>query len=119
MDRYGSAFVGARAGVGLCAPAGKALGEAKGGFDTLQNVASLFANPWVLLGGWVHYLAFDLFIGCWEVVDARERGLSHWMVVPCLLLTFLFGPAGLLLYFGIRLAMSPAPRTASSTSATS
>ena len=55
-------------------------------------------------GGWVHYLAFDLFIGAWQVRDARVQGISHLLVIPCLQLTFLFGPAGLLLYFLIRAA---------------
>ena len=54
--------------------------------------------------GWVHYLAFDLFVGSWQVRDAQERGIPHLAVVPSLILTFLFGPVGLLLYFIIRLA---------------
>ena len=41
-----------------------------GGFGSLAQVAALFSNPWLLLAGWVHYLAFDLFIGSWEVRDA-------------------------------------------------
>ena len=74
----------------------------EGGFGSLAEVARLFANPWLLLAGWTHYLAFDLFVGSWEVRDARSLGISHWLVVPCLLLTFLFGPAGWLLYTSIR-----------------
>lgn len=81
------------------------LGEAAGGFGSLAGVTQLFANPFVLLGGWIHYLAFDLFIGAWEVRDAQKHGLRHWCVVPCLLLTFMFGPAGLLLYFVLRYAV--------------
>ena len=73
-----------------------------GGFSTLAEVAALFSNPWLLLAGWVHYLAFDLLVGSWEVEDAAERGLAHWMVVPCLALTFLFGPAGWLAYRIVR-----------------
>ena len=69
-----------------------------GGFSSLPAVATLFANPWLLLAGWIHYLAFDLFVGSWEARDARERGVPHLALVPCLLLTFLFGPAGWLLY---------------------
>lgn len=76
-----------------------------GGFSSLSDVALLFSNPWLLLAGWVHYLAFDLLIGSWEVRDARERGINHLFVVPCLILTFLFGPAGWLLYMGIRAQM--------------
>jgi hypothetical protein len=76
----------------------------EGGFDSLAAVRALFTNDWLLLAGWVHYLAFDLFVGSWETRDARERGIPHGLVIPCLLLTFLFGPAGLLLYFALRTA---------------
>jgi Domain of unknown function (DUF4281) len=78
------------------------FGRAEGGFSTLDGVASLFTNPWMLLAGWVHYLAFDLLIGTWEARDAPERGIPHLLVVPCLFLTFMFGPAGWLLYMGLR-----------------
>jgi Domain of unknown function (DUF4281) len=76
--------------------------DAEGGFGTLAGVQALFSNQWILLAGWVHYLAFDLFIGSWQVRDSKEHDISHWLVVPSLILTFLFGPAGLLLYFMIR-----------------
>jgi hypothetical protein len=79
-------------------------GESGGNFQTLTGVSTLFENHWLLLAGWVHYLAFDLFIGAWEVRDSKALGISHWIVLPCLALTFLFGPVGLLLYFLIRIA---------------
>ena len=73
-----------------------------GGFSSLADVALLFGNPWMLLAGWIHYLAFDLLVGCWEARDARERGVPYLLMLPCLALTFLFGPAGWLLYMGNR-----------------
>lgn len=73
-----------------------------GGFDSLEAVMRLFTNPVAVLTGWVHYLAFDLFVGAWEVRDARARGVPHLLVVPCLILTLLLGPAGLLAYLAIR-----------------
>lgn len=73
-----------------------------GSFASLGGVAQLFANPWLLLAGWVHYLAFDLLVGAWEAQDARERGVPDVWVVPCLFLTFMFGPAGWLAYQGVR-----------------
>lgn len=76
-----------------------------GGFGSLSQVAQLFAQPAVLLAGWIHYLIFDLFVGSWEVRDARRLGISHGLVIPCLLLTFLLGPIGLLLYWLLRLAL--------------
>jgi ABA DEFICIENT 4-like len=78
------------------------LGSASGGFGSLAAVAALFADPYVLLAGWIHYLAFDLFVGSWEVRDAQRIGISHAAVVPCLILTFLLGPAGLLVYLTVR-----------------
>ena len=78
------------------------LARSEGGFSSLAGVRALFDNPWALLAGWTHYLAFDLFIGGWEVRDAQSRGIPHLLIVPALVLTFLFGPAGLLLYQVIR-----------------
>ena len=80
------------------------FGASEGGFGSLAEVARLFQNPHNLLAGWIHYLAFDLFVGAWEVRDAQRVGLHHLLVVPCLLLTFFFGPVGLLLYFVLRFA---------------
>lgn len=77
-------------------------GSAEGGFGSLAEVRRLFEDPYLLLAGWVHYLAFDLFLGSWEVRDAQRHGVAHLLVVPCLVLTFLFGPAGLLSYLTIR-----------------
>ncbi len=78
------------------------LPGSEGGFGSLAEVKQLFTNDRALLAGWVHYLAFDLFVGCWEVSDAHERGIGHLWVVPCLLLTFMLGPAGLLAYLLLR-----------------
>lgn len=78
--------------------------SAEGGFDSLANVMALFTSPWVALAGWLHYLAFDVFVGAWEVRTARREGIAHALVLPCLLLTFLFGPAGFALFLAIRAA---------------
>lgn len=78
------------------------FGRAEGSFSTLDGVATLFTNRWLLLAGWLHYLAFDLLIGTWEARDARERGVPHLLLVPCLFMTLMFGPAGWLAYLGVR-----------------
>ena len=77
---------------------------AEGYFGSLDGVAALFTVRGLLLAGWIHYLAFDLFVGSWEVSDARTNGVHHLLVVPCLFLTFMAGPAGLLLYFIVKYA---------------
>jgi hypothetical protein len=76
-----------------------------GGFSTLGDVALLFSDRWLLLAGWLHYLAFDLLVGRWEAVDAASRGVRTWAVAPCMVLTFLFGPLGWLSYAVLRMAM--------------
>src|SRR5207245_1585143 len=81
----------------------------QGGFGSLEQVARLFQNPYLLLAGWIHYLAFDLFTGAWEVRDAARQRITHAVVIPCLVLTFLFGPIGLLTWFLIRSSMRGLP----------
>ncbi|MFN0060916.1 MAG: ABA4-like family protein [Myxococcaceae bacterium] len=73
-----------------------------GGFSSLSGVATLFSQPGVLLAGWIHYLAFDLLVGTWEAQDAHARGISRLLLLPCLFLTFMFGPAGWLAYQVVR-----------------
>ncbi len=75
------------------------------GFGSLHAVTLLFSAPEALLAGWIHYLAFDLFTGAWEARDAASLGISRFLVAPCLVLTFLFGPVGLACYLLLRLAL--------------
>lgn len=79
--------------------------KSSGGFGSLAQVSKLFSNPYLLLAGWIHYLAFDLFTGSWQVRDSERLRIAHAYVVPCLLLTFLFGPVGLLTWFLIRTSL--------------
>ncbi len=75
----------------------------RGGFFSLRGVISLFKTPRVVLGGWIHFLAFDLMVGLFIATDAASRGISHWLLLPALFLTLMYGPAGLLLYLAMRL----------------
>ena len=68
----------------------------------LAELAQLLARPEAALTAWIHFLAFDLFVGRWAYRDSRERGISAWFMAPVLLLTLLFGPLGLLLYLMLR-----------------
>jgi Domain of unknown function (DUF4281) len=77
---------------------------ADGGFSSLRDVMKLFTKPEIVLAGWIHYLAFDLFVGAWEVRTARREQIPFQLVVPCLALTFMFGPAGFLVFSAIRAA---------------
>jgi len=74
-------------------------------FASLDGVMLFFSVPHGALAGWVHYLVFDLFVGAWEARDAQRHDIPQLALAPCLLLTFMLGPIGLLLYLGIRAAL--------------
>lgn len=71
-------------------------------FSTLAGVTALFSLPGNVMLGWTHYLAFDLFVGSWEIEDSAKIGVPHWAMLIPLALTFLFGPIGLFTYAAIR-----------------
>ena len=73
-------------------------------FGSLAGVKSALSIDGILLAGWIHYLAFDLFVGSWEVRDSQRVGVHHLLVIPCLFLTFMMGPVGLLTYLVLRVA---------------
>jgi hypothetical protein len=83
---------------------------APGGFGTLADVQLLFTDPNIALAGWVHYLAFDLFVAAWATRTAREEGIPHLFLLPCLVLTFLFGPAGFLAFTALRFTHARLPK---------
>ena len=74
-------------------------------FGSLQGVMLLFQSPTAVLGGWIHYLVFDLFIGAWIVRDAKRLDINHWLTLPILFATLMVGPVGLMFYLVLRLAM--------------
>jgi hypothetical protein len=71
-------------------------------FSSLAGIKSLFLNDYSLVAGWVHYLAFDLFVGSWILSNGQKNSISHLALIPCLFFTFMLGPVGLLLYYIVR-----------------
>lgn len=71
-------------------------------FQSIEGVRGIFMSDGGVTVGWIHYLALDLFAGLWIAKDADQKGFSRWLQAPVLLLTFVAGPAGLLLWFFIR-----------------
>lgn len=69
---------------------------------SLGAVSALLSMPQGATAGWVHFLAFDLFVGRWAYLDSRTRQLNPWLVSPVLFLILMVGPLGLLLYLGLR-----------------
>lgn len=77
-----------------------------GGFGSIAAVRALFADDAALAAGWLHYLAFDLFVGRWIVENGLARGVPRLAILPCLPVVFIAGPAGLLLYLALRAALA-------------
>lgn len=73
-----------------------------GNFSSIEGVQALFAAKGGLTLGWVHYLAFDLFVGLWIARDADAKGFSRILQAPVLLATFLAGPLGLFIWLLVR-----------------
>jgi hypothetical protein len=76
---------------------------------SLEGIGAFFSYPGLLLLGWVHYLAFDLFVGSCQVKEARKAALPQLLVLPCLILTFLLGPIGFLAFVLLRSLKGPRP----------
>ena len=76
-----------------------------GDFGSVAGVRSLFSNDYVLTAGWLHYLAFDLFVGCWIAREADRAGIHRVLQVPFFGATFMFGPLGFLLFILTRMFM--------------
>ena len=69
---------------------------------TLAGVAGLLGTPLGATAGWAHFIGFDLFVGRWIFLDARERGVPHLVTAPVLVLTILLGPLGMLAHLVVR-----------------
>lgn len=69
---------------------------------TPAALARLLGTPEAAVVGWLHFLAFDLFVGRWIYLDSRSRQMSAWLVSPALFFTLMFGPLGLLIYLIVR-----------------
>jgi hypothetical protein len=69
-------------------------------------VRALFANDAALDAGWLHYLAFDLFVGTWIVRQGALDGMHPLWLLLCLPVTFMLGPVGFLLFLIARSVFS-------------
>ena len=71
-------------------------------FSSLESVMQLFTAEQAVLAGWVHYLAFDLIVGMWILDQNKKYKIPHWLIVPCLIGSFMLGPIGFLLFMVLR-----------------
>lgn len=78
-------------------------------FTTLTGVMALFAAPGGATIGWIHYLAFDLFVGIWVARNADRHGYHRLVQIPILFFVLMVGPVGLVLYLILRLTCKDRP----------
>lgn len=76
-----------------------------GDLSTIAGLRAAFADDWVFAAAWIHYLAFDMAVGAWIARDAVRLAIPWPLRTAALVLTFLLGPAGLLLHLLTRFAL--------------
>jgi hypothetical protein len=86
---------------GLISDGGPAGGP-RADFTTLAGVMAIFDSPGGATIGWIHYLAFDLFVGIWAARNANRRGINRIIQVPMLFFILMVGPLGLTFYLVLR-----------------
>jgi len=70
---------------------------------SLDNLYILFATESFLLVFWLHFLAINLFLGSWISRDGVKYNIPRNLVFFPLILVYLAGPLGLVLYWIIRI----------------
>lgn len=65
---------------------------------TIAGLRSVFADDWIFAAAWTHYLAFDMVVGAWMARDSVRHQIPWLLRTPSLVLTFLAGPLGFLVY---------------------
>jgi hypothetical protein len=81
---------------------GGPVGRPAADMTSVAGVMALFDSPGGATIGWIHYLAFDLFVGIWISRNAERHKISRWLQLPILFCTLMAGPIGLLLYLLLR-----------------
>lgn len=79
----------------------------------LAGITALLGSQSGATIAWVHFLAFDLFVGRWVYLDSLERAISPFLMAVVLLVVLMFGPLGFAVYLGVRaVAGTRNPQTA-------
>ena len=81
------------------------------GFSSLAAFMTGQTAPGNALTGWLHFLAFDLWVGRWVVDDTLRGRAPRLALVLSLPATLMYGPLGLLLHLTLgRLLASALPK---------
>ena len=69
----------------------------------VDNTLELFSDKSFLMMFWIHFISINLFTGGWIVKDSQKFSINKIILIVPLLITYLVGPVGLLIYWLIRI----------------
>ena len=70
---------------------------------SISNLSNLFSNNLFLILFWIHFVSINLFVGGWMVRDSQKLYINKILVAFPLIITYLIGPLGILIYWLIRI----------------
>ena len=70
---------------------------------SLENLYILFASESFLLVFWLHFIALNLFLGSWVSINGVKYNIPRGLMFIPLIIIYFIGPAGLILYWMIRI----------------
>ena len=69
----------------------------------IDNLKNLLSNDYFLIMFWVHFISINLFTGGWIVKDSQKFTINKFLIIVPLIITYLIGPIGLIVYWLIRI----------------
>ena len=69
----------------------------------LEDLNDVYANESLRLIFWLHFLSISLFVGSWIARDCQRHMVPKILSVSCIVVTYFAGPAGIVIYWFIRI----------------
>jgi Domain of unknown function (DUF4281) len=68
---------------------------------TLEGISKLLGSSSGATIGWVHFLAFDLFVGRYAYLESQKRNFNPILMGFVLFSILMYGPLGMLIFLGM------------------
>ena len=72
----------------------------------LNELLNLLSDENFLILFWIHFIAINLFCGCWIVRDYLKINMPKFLAFFPLIITYFIGPLGIFVYWLIRIFFS-------------
>ena len=70
---------------------------------SISNLSNLFTSDLFLMMFWIHFVSINLFVGGWIIKDSQKFLINKYLTALPLIITYLIGPLGILIYWLIRI----------------